>query len=306
MKLYIPKPCHEDWSKMTPEAQGRFCAACEKMVVDFTSWSTADIQNYFAKHYHSKICGRFKQDQLTKPVEIIISRQDIYSAPRTRHFLLALLIIFGTTLFSCTDQSGNRQPIGEIMVVDSPKVDTSTAIAIPTDDIELSGEVAYPEPAIQTSPANEITISQTIPSTHTKGFTVMEPPPPILPPLPEIPEILMGDTIAPPVEDSTEHLIVSMMDPKPSFPGGSGEMLGFIKDHLVYPNTQASYEGKVVLQFVVDTNGNLKNIEVLKSLAPEFDKAAIDVVKKMPQWIPGMRFGRKAEIRMVLPINFTR
>ena len=73
MKIYIPEPCHENWSAMTPNEQGRFCGSCQKTVVDFTNFTTQDIQNYFAKHYGQKVCGRFNNEQLST-IQIQIPR----------------------------------------------------------------------------------------------------------------------------------------------------------------------------------------------------------------------------------------
>jgi len=61
-KITIPKPCHEDWDKMTPNNNGRFCSSCSKTVVDFTNMSPNEIQMYYQQH--SNVCGRFKNSQL--------------------------------------------------------------------------------------------------------------------------------------------------------------------------------------------------------------------------------------------------
>jgi predicted house-cleaning NTP pyrophosphatase (Maf/HAM1 superfamily) len=60
MRISIENPCHEDWQAMTPETQGRFCGACEKTVVDFTTMSDAEILQYFSKPDVGKTCGRFQ------------------------------------------------------------------------------------------------------------------------------------------------------------------------------------------------------------------------------------------------------
>ena len=65
MRISIENPCHEDWQKMTPETQGRFCGACEKTVVDFSEMSDAEILLYFSKPKIEKVCGRFRPEQLS-------------------------------------------------------------------------------------------------------------------------------------------------------------------------------------------------------------------------------------------------
>ncbi|HEY2726523.1 MAG TPA: carboxypeptidase-like regulatory domain-containing protein [Parafilimonas sp.] len=65
--IYIPKPCHEDWNKMTPTQQGKFCSACNKQVVDFSLMSDNQILN-FLSHQSGKLCGRFDAEQLQRPL----------------------------------------------------------------------------------------------------------------------------------------------------------------------------------------------------------------------------------------------
>ena len=176
MKIYIPEPCHENWSAMTPNEQGRFCGSCQKTVVDFTNFTTQDIQNYFAKHYGQKVCGRFNNEQLST-IQIQIPRTVFSYIPASRKFALALFIIFGTTLFSCTDNNGNNATIGKIEVVDSLKreLDTTEELVLgkidinqppvvkhPVDFLTTQGEVAYPEPVTMGVSAEKPIMGDTI------------------------------------------------------------------------------------------------------------------------------------------------
>lgn len=155
MKIHIPSPCHENWNAMTANEKGRFCGSCQKTVVDFTHFSTTDIQNYFTKHYGQKVCGRFKNEQLAI-INIEIPSAVFNYIPASRKFAFALLIVFGTTLFSCTDNYGNSATIGKIEVVDSLQIDSLSKTKveqITTENKPLSaqylvtqGEVALPEP----------------------------------------------------------------------------------------------------------------------------------------------------------------
>ncbi|WP_316765338.1 carboxypeptidase-like regulatory domain-containing protein [Pedobacter frigiditerrae] len=63
LKITIPKPCSENWENMKPLGQGRFCDNCEKEVLDFTKFSTTELQNYF-KYPKGNACGRINQKQL--------------------------------------------------------------------------------------------------------------------------------------------------------------------------------------------------------------------------------------------------
>ncbi|MFL9484654.1 hypothetical protein ACI6Q2_17865 [Chitinophagaceae bacterium LWZ2-11] len=64
--LQIPKPCHEDWNKMIPTQQGRFCTGCNKQVIDFSLMTDQQVLNYF-NNSKGEICGRVSKDQLDKP-----------------------------------------------------------------------------------------------------------------------------------------------------------------------------------------------------------------------------------------------
>ena len=115
-KITIPKPCHEDWDKMTPNNNGRFCSSCSKTVIDFTNMSNNEIQLYFQQH--SNVCGRFKNSQLDSLTIQIPNRVLFSQTNYNKIFLLALFMAMGTTLFSCSDKNGNKQKIDKVEVVD--------------------------------------------------------------------------------------------------------------------------------------------------------------------------------------------
>jgi hypothetical protein len=130
-KIAIPKPCHEDWNKMTVTESGRFCGSCAKNVVDFTNMNPTEIQSYFIANQEKNICGRFKNQQLDSII-IKIPSQALFSQIHFHKlFLLALLISMGTTLFSCVDKNGNKQKIDGVEVVkDAANEDDETLVGI--------------------------------------------------------------------------------------------------------------------------------------------------------------------------------
>jgi hypothetical protein len=65
--FHIPTPCHENWDNMTQQDKGRFCASCAKQVVDFSLMSDQQVLNFF-KTATGKVCGRFANDQLQRPM----------------------------------------------------------------------------------------------------------------------------------------------------------------------------------------------------------------------------------------------
>lgn len=94
LKLIISEPCHENWSAMSPNNQGRFCDSCAKSVVDFSGYSDSDILKFLVINKDQKTCGRFRASQLERP---LIELQP-YSAVSSSFSLRAVL--FGATLSS--------------------------------------------------------------------------------------------------------------------------------------------------------------------------------------------------------------
>lgn len=66
--IQIPEPCHEDWNKMTPVQQGRYCESCCKEVVDFSLMTDMEIMNFLSKP-RGKTCGNFSTDQLNRVIK---------------------------------------------------------------------------------------------------------------------------------------------------------------------------------------------------------------------------------------------
>ncbi|MBS7252800.1 hypothetical protein [Flavobacterium branchiicola] len=144
LKITIPEPCHENWDKMTPKDNGRFCLSCTKTVVDFTTMLPEEIQQYFISN--KNICGRFKNDQLNQ-INIQIPYQILYKQTHYRKmFLLALFIAMGTTLFSCQDKDGNKQKIDTVEVVEDfePEQRATTGIMVMrTDPLKVEEQSQY-------------------------------------------------------------------------------------------------------------------------------------------------------------------
>ena len=70
IQLTIPTPCHENWEAMTPVDKGRFCAACQKQVMDFSNMNDRQVVEFFKKPSTGSVCGRFIPNQLQRDMEI--------------------------------------------------------------------------------------------------------------------------------------------------------------------------------------------------------------------------------------------
>ena len=69
-ELKIPKPCHEDWSKMSPTEKGRFCKSCKKEVIDFTAMTDRQTLSKLNEKEGEQVCGRFQTTQLDKELKM--------------------------------------------------------------------------------------------------------------------------------------------------------------------------------------------------------------------------------------------
>lgn len=100
--------------------------------------------------------------------------------------------------------------------------------------------------------------------------------------------------------------IVPVPDREPEFPGGLEAMAHFINDEIQLPNFIPDYDqGTVYVQFVVNKNGSIEQVEIRQGLSKELNRAAKNVVKKMPNWVPGEQAGKPVRVRFTLPINIT-
>jgi protein TonB len=102
--------------------------------------------------------------------------------------------------------------------------------------------------------------------------------------------------------------IFTVVEEMPEFPGGPQEMMKYIQKNIQYPQMakEAGLSGKCFLKFVVNGNGNITDVQVLKGVpgCQECDREAIRVVKSMPNWKAGKQNGRSVPVFFNLPINF--
>lgn len=100
---------------------------------------------------------------------------------------------------------------------------------------------------------------------------------------------------------------VEMLEKLPEFPGGMEAWSKFLSKNLRYPE-QASSEGvsgRVYMSFIIEKDGRITDIQVLKAAGHGFDEEAKRVLKFAPQWKPGVQNGRAVRVRYTIPINFT-
>lgn len=109
--------------------------------------------------------------------------------------------------------------------------------------------------------------------------------------------------------DSTKNVksevIFDVVEQQPIFPGGTDELYKFISKNFKYPKKclRKNHQGKIYIQFVVNKDGSIGDVKILRGIDKDLDREAIRVVKSMPKWTPGMQKGKLVRVRYNLPIN---
>lgn len=106
----------------------------------------------------------------------------------------------------------------------------------------------------------------------------------------------------PPDEDK----VYEVADVMPEFPGGQMELLKFLARNIKYPaeSVQKKEEGRVQMGFIINKDGSVSDVRVLKGVSPALDAEAIRVIKSMPTWTPGKVKGEIVRISYTAPITF--
>ena len=101
--------------------------------------------------------------------------------------------------------------------------------------------------------------------------------------------------------------VFDIVEQMPEYPGGMQALFEFLKENIKYPEDaqKQKVEGRVIATFVVETDGSISNIEVVKHAFPSLDAEAVRVIQAMPKWIPGRQKGQAVRVKFVMPINFS-
>lgn len=107
-------------------------------------------------------------------------------------------------------------------------------------------------------------------------------------------------------DDVVEGQIFTVVEEQPSFPGGLPALFKYLAAEVKYPviAQENGIQGRVVTSFVVDKEGNIKQVKVERGVDPALDAEALRVVKAMPKWIPGKQKGEVVAVRYILPVQF--
>jgi protein TonB len=108
------------------------------------------------------------------------------------------------------------------------------------------------------------------------------------------------------VVSQTNQKVFDTVEQMPEYPGGMQAMIEFLQTNMKYPDDAAKQkvEGRVMVQFVVETDGSVSDVHVAKQVFPSLDAEAIRVVQAMPKWTPGKEKGKVVRVKYNLPIVF--
>ena len=119
---------------------------------------------------------------------------------------------------------------------------------------------------------------------------------------------VIEEYVAPEVEEEeiVEAEIFTVVEEMPEFPGGMAKLAEYLGKNIKYPQLarESGIQGRVFINFVVENDGSVTNVKVMRSLGGGCDEEAIRVVKSMPKWKPGKQRGKPVRVSYNLPVNF--
>jgi protein TonB len=109
-----------------------------------------------------------------------------------------------------------------------------------------------------------------------------------------------------PPKHEEESKVFDVVEQMPSFPGGNGALLEYLATHVKYPVVaqENGVQGRVIVSFVVERDGSITDVRVVRSVDPSLDSEAARVVSSMPRWTPGKQNGSAVRVKYNVPVMF--
>lgn len=116
----------------------------------------------------------------------------------------------------------------------------------------------------------------------------------------------LKETVAQPEPKPEVEKVFEVVEQMPSFPGGDKALLEYLSNNIKYPVVaqENGVQGRVTVSFVVEKDGSITDVKVVRSVDPSLDKEAARVVKSMPRWIPGKQNGSAVRVKYNVPVSF--
>lgn len=116
----------------------------------------------------------------------------------------------------------------------------------------------------------------------------------------------VADEPVKPDKPEVENKVFEVVEQMPTFPGGTSALMQYLSDNIKYPVVaqENAISGRVVVSFVVERDGSITDVKVVRSVDPSLDREATRVVKAMPKWIPGRQNGSPVRVKYNVPVAF--
>ena len=100
--------------------------------------------------------------------------------------------------------------------------------------------------------------------------------------------------------------VFDVVEKMPEYPGGQAALFEYLQKNVKYPADaeKKKVEGRVLVTFVVNTDGSITDIEVVRKTFPSLDAEAVRVISGMPRWKPGEQKGQKVRVKYTVPLSF--
>lgn len=114
------------------------------------------------------------------------------------------------------------------------------------------------------------------------------------------------NTPPPAPKEEVTNKVFDVVEVMPSFPGGQGALMSYLSSHVKYPVVaqENGVQGRVTVSFVVERDGSITDVHVVRSVDPSLDREAARVVSSMPNWQPGKQNGSAVRVKFNVPVQF--
>ncbi|MEJ7691893.1 TonB family protein [Daejeonella sp.] len=183
----------------------------------------------------------------------------------------------------------------------APPAKLPPAKQIPPKSIQYTEMVVAPADKANIEPPSQFEIAKSVVSTVTAAGADTKGINPV-----EIPNGVPAGTGVTETPSETAIFPIHAIEKYPEFPGGQEAFIKFLRKNLRYPGMAAEngIQGKVILSFVIERNGDLSHIKVVRGIGSGCDEEAMRVLSKSPQWKPGVQNKQPVRVAYNLPINF--
>ncbi len=119
---------------------------------------------------------------------------------------------------------------------------------------------------------------------------------------------VIEEYVAPEIEEEevVEQEIFQIVEEMPEYPGGEKKLLEYVGKSVKYPQIarESGIQGRVFVNFVIEPDGSVSNVKVLRGIGGGCDEEAMRVIKSMAKWKPGKQRGKPVRVSYTLPVNF--